>query len=48
VIPELLYHRGFASPRYVDIVVSVAVLIGGFLLRYVVVIAGQVTGPVGI
>ena len=48
VVPKLIYHRGFTSPRSVDIVVSVAVLIGGFLLRYVVVVAGQITGPVGI
>jgi formate-dependent nitrite reductase membrane component NrfD len=32
----------------VDIAVSAAVLLGGFLLRYVVVVAGQITGPVGI
>ncbi len=48
VVPKLLYHRGFASPRIVDIAVSGAVLLGGFLLRYVVVVAGQITGPVGI
>jgi formate-dependent nitrite reductase membrane component NrfD len=48
LIPKLVYHRGFNSPRTVDIAVSGAVLLGGFLLRYVVVIAGQITGPVGI
>ncbi|MEE9209687.1 MAG: NrfD/PsrC family molybdoenzyme membrane anchor subunit, partial [Kiloniellales bacterium] len=48
VVPKLLYHRGFSAPRIVDIAVSGAVLLGGFLLRYVVVVAGQVTGPVGI
>jgi len=48
LIPKLVYHRGFTSPRTVDIAVSGAVLLGGFLLRYVVVVAGQITGPVGI
>jgi formate-dependent nitrite reductase membrane component NrfD len=48
VIPKLLYHREYKAPRAVDIVVPVAILIGGFMLRYVVVVAGQITGPVGI
>ncbi len=48
LIPKLVYHRGFSAPRAVDIAVSGAVLFGGFLLRYVVVVAGQITGPVGI
>jgi formate-dependent nitrite reductase membrane component NrfD len=48
VVPKLVYHRGFDAPRIVDIAVSGAVLLGGFLLRYVVLVAGQVTGPVGI
>ncbi len=48
VIPKLLYHRAYAAPRGVEIVVPVVVLIGGFMLRYVVVVAGQITGPVGI
>ncbi len=48
LIPKLVYHRDFNAPRTVDITVSVAVLLGGFLLRYVVVVAGQITGPIGI
>lgn len=48
VVPKLVYHRGFNAPRFVDIAVSGAVLFGGFLLRYVVLVAGQVTGPIGI
>ena len=48
VIPKLLYHRDYRAPRIVDILVPLAVLIGGFMLRYVVVVAGQITGPVGI
>jgi formate-dependent nitrite reductase membrane component NrfD len=48
LIPKLVYHRDFKAPRTVDIAVSGAVLLGGFLLRYVVVVAGQITGPVGL
>lgn len=48
VIPKLLYRKAFAIPRGVEIVVPAAILMGGFMLRYVVVIAGQITGPVGI
>ncbi len=48
VIPKLLYHRAYVAPRGVEIAVPVIVLVGGFLLRYVVVVAGQITGPVGI
>lgn len=48
VVPKLLYHRDYAAPYAVEIGVSVAVLIGGFMLRYVIVIAGQITGPVGL
>lgn len=48
VVPRLLYHRGYAPPRGAEIAVSVVVLIGGFMLRYVIVIAGQITGPVGV
>lgn len=48
VIPKLLYHRDYAASRTADMVVSIAVLAGGFMLRYVVVVAGQITGPVGL
>jgi formate-dependent nitrite reductase membrane component NrfD len=48
VVPRLLYHRDYAAPRAVEIAMPIAVLIGGFMLRYVVVVAGQVTGPVGL
>ncbi len=48
VIPKLLYHRAYVAPREVEIAVPVIILVGGFLLRYVVVVAGQITGPVGI
>ena len=48
VLPRLLHGKHFRASRGVAIVVPAALLVGGFLLRYVVVIAGQVTGPVGI
>jgi formate-dependent nitrite reductase membrane component NrfD len=48
VIPKLLYQRAYSAPRAVEIVVPAIVLLGGFLLRYVVVVAGQITGPVGL
>jgi formate-dependent nitrite reductase membrane component NrfD len=48
IVPKLLYRRNYSAPRGVEIIVSLAVLVGGFVLRYVVVVAGQVTGPVGV
>ena len=48
VVPKLLYKRDYAAPKSIEIMVSIAVLIGGFMLRYVIVIAGQITGPTGI
>ncbi|MFQ5938150.1 MAG: NrfD/PsrC family molybdoenzyme membrane anchor subunit [Acidiferrobacterales bacterium] len=48
VIPKLLYQRAYVAPRSIEITVPVIVLIGGFMLRYVVVVAGQITGPIGI
>ncbi|MFV2092873.1 MAG: NrfD/PsrC family molybdoenzyme membrane anchor subunit [Hyphomicrobiales bacterium] len=48
VVPTLLYKKAYTIPRGVEMTVAVVVLFGGFLLRYVVVIGGQITGPVGI
>jgi len=48
VIPKLLYRRDYAAPKAVEIAIAVGVLIGGFMLRYVIVVAGQITGPVGL
>lgn len=48
VVPRLLYHHEYRPPRAVEIAVPIAILIGGFMLRYVVVVAGQITGPVGL
>jgi len=48
IFPKLLHHRQFTVPHRLEIAVPVIVLSGGFLLRYVIVVAGQITGPVGI
>lgn len=48
VVPKLLYHRDYAAPKAVEVTVAVAVLIGGFMLRYIIVISGQITGPMGL
>ncbi len=48
VVPRLVYGLEFRIPKMVEIGVAVAVLVGGFMLRYVIVIAGQMTGPVGL
>lgn len=48
VIPGLLYRRKYAVSRYTELVIAAAVIFGGFMLRYVVVVAGQITGPVGL
>ncbi len=46
--PRLFSHGAFAAPRTAGIVLPAALLFGGYMLRYFVVIAGQITGPVGI
>jgi len=46
--PRLLRGMPYRSHRVVEIVAPLVVLAGGFSLRYVVVVAGQITGPVGI
>jgi formate-dependent nitrite reductase membrane component NrfD len=48
VIPKLIYHLEFRAHKGPEILISVAVLIGGFMLRYIIVIGGQITGPMGI
>ncbi|MBF0624712.1 MAG: polysulfide reductase NrfD [Magnetococcales bacterium] len=46
-LPKLLHHRPYRVLRSVEIAIGLLVLAGGFLLRYVIVVAGQITGPVG-
>ena len=48
VFPKLIYHHEFKAHKGPEILISLAVLVGGFMLRYVIVIAGQLTGPMGI
>jgi len=48
VIPTLLHHQPYVMPRGIEMAVCTIILLGGFMLRYVVVVAGQVTGPMGI
>lgn len=45
VIPKLLYGRVFKSNFTLEVAVALSVLAGGFALRYIIVIAGQITGP---
>ncbi len=48
LMPRIVHGRSYRSHRLVEILVPVVVLIGGFMLRYVVVIAGQITHPIGL
>ncbi len=48
VLPRLLKQEHYAMPHAMELAVCMLVIVGGFMLRYVVVIAGQVTGPIGI
>jgi len=45
VAPKLLYGRQFRTLVALEIIVPLAILIGGFALRYTIVIAGQITAP---
>ncbi len=48
VFPKIFLNRDYKAPRIAEIIIPLAVLTGGFMLRYVVVVAGQATGPVGL
>jgi len=48
VLPTLLNHRPYAIPMGMEILAASLVLIGGFVLRYVIVVAGQITHPIGL
>jgi len=48
VFPRLVQHRDYWAPRSMELVVAATVLIGGFMLRYVVLLGGQITWPVGV
>ena len=47
-LPKLLHHRPYMILRSVEVAIGVLVLVGGFLLRYVIVVAGQITGPISL
>lgn len=47
IVPRLA-GREYLASRVVELAVPVTVFVGAFMLRYVVVIGGQITGPVGI
>lgn len=47
-LPKLLHHKPYLVLRSVEIAIGALVLLGGFLLRYVIVAAGQITGPIGL
>lgn len=48
IAPRLFRGKPYKSHLVVEILAPAAVLVGGFALRYVVVVAGQITGPVGV
>lgn len=45
VTPKLLYGGAFKSIPAIEVAVPLAILLGGFALRYIVVVAGQITAP---
>ncbi len=45
IAPRMLYRREFKTLVALEVMVPIAILIGGFALRYSIVIAGQITGP---
>jgi len=45
ILPRLLYEREFKTLVALEVIVPVAILVGGFALRYTIVIAGQITAP---
>ena len=48
VIPKIVYHLEFRAHKVPEILISLAILAGGLMLRVIIVIAGQITGPMGI
>lgn len=45
VIPKLLYGGKYRTIVALEVAVPIAILIGGFALRYIIVVAGQITAP---
>jgi len=46
--PRLFSKRASAAPRAAEIILPVTLLFGSYMLRYVVVVAGQLTGQAGL
>jgi formate-dependent nitrite reductase membrane component NrfD len=47
-VPGMAVVKSISSARAFEFTAAALILIGGFALRYIVVVAGQITGPVGI
>jgi formate-dependent nitrite reductase membrane component NrfD len=47
-VPGRAATNSISSARLFEFTAAALILIGGFALRYIVVVAGQITGPVGI
>ncbi|GBE44789.1 MAG TPA: hypothetical protein ENH05_01715 [Rhizobiales bacterium] len=45
IVPKLLYGRRFVSIPAIEVAIPTAIIIGGFALRYIIVVAGQITAP---
>jgi len=45
IFPKLIHGRKFKSHVAIEVVVPLAILVGGFALRYAIVAAGQITAP---
>lgn len=43
IVPKLVYGKQFKTTLPLEVAMSAAILIGGFALRYVIVVAGQIT-----
>lgn len=48
IMPRLAYGRDYVASRGIEVILPVTVLVGAFMLRYVIVVAGQITGPIGL
>ncbi len=48
IVPKLVYDREFKSHIAIEVAVPMAILIGGFALRYTIVAAGQITAPMSL
>jgi formate-dependent nitrite reductase membrane component NrfD len=46
----LTQYKGghFRVPYVFEIALPLAVILGGFMMRYVIVVGGQLTGPIGL